>query len=44
MITYDVIEIQTGNIVLSDSTYEECIDWIDNFGNILDYTITQHQI
>lgn len=42
MVTYDVIEIQTGNIVLSDVTYEECIDWIDNFGNILDYTIIKN--
>lgn len=42
MITYDVIEIQTGNIVLSDKTQEECLNWIESYGNILDYTIQQH--
>lgn len=36
---YNIIEINTGNIVQSDLTYEQCIDWLDNFGNIIDYTI-----
>jgi hypothetical protein len=43
MVTYDVIEIQTGNIVLSDVTQEECLIWISNNGNIVDYTIQEHQ-
>lgn len=42
MITYDVIEILSGNVVLSDSTYEDCITWIENFGDIINYTIIIH--
>lgn len=42
MITYDVIEILSGNVVLSDVTYEDCIDWIENFGDIINYTIIIH--
>lgn len=40
METYDVIEISTGNIILEGSTYEECIQWIEEFGDIINYTIT----
>jgi hypothetical protein len=43
MVTYDVIEIQTGNVVLSDKTQEECLIWISEYGNIVDYTIQEHQ-
>ena len=43
MVTYDVIEIETGNIVLSDTTQEECLLWIEEYGNIVDYTIQEHQ-
>ena len=43
MITYNVIEIQTENITLSDKTYEECINWIGNYGNIVEHTIQEHQ-
>lgn len=43
MITYDVIEILTENVVLSDKTQEECIEWIGKYGNIVEYTILQHQ-
>lgn len=43
MITYDVIEILTENIVLSNKTQEECIDWIVKYGNIVEYTIQEHQ-
>ena len=42
METYDVIEISTGNIMLGDSTYDECIQWIEVYGNIIEYTIIQH--
>jgi hypothetical protein len=42
MITYDVIEIYNSNVVLSDATYEQCLDWIDTYGNILEYTIIEH--
>jgi hypothetical protein len=44
METYDVIEISTGNPVFSDSTYEECINWIENFGDIIHYTIVEHKV
>jgi hypothetical protein len=43
MITYDVIEIETENIVLSDKTQEECLQWIEDYGNIIEYTIQEHQ-
>jgi hypothetical protein len=33
MITYDVIEILSGNVVLSDVAYEDCINCIENFCN-----------
>jgi hypothetical protein len=39
MITYNVIEITSGNIVFQDATYEECIQWIEEFGDIINYTI-----
>lgn len=42
MITYDVIEILSGNIVLSDKPYEECVQWLEEFGDILNYTIIIH--
>jgi hypothetical protein len=42
MNTYDIIEISSGNVVLSDSTYEECIEWLDNYGNIIEYTVIEH--
>ena len=42
MITYDVIEILSGNVVLSDVTYEDCVTWIENFGDIINYTIVIH--
>lgn len=42
MVTYDVTEIFTGNIVLSDKTYEECVEWIETHGDLLNYTITIH--
>jgi hypothetical protein len=42
MITYDVIEIFSGNVVYSDKTYEECINWLETYGDILNYTIIIH--
>jgi hypothetical protein len=44
MVTYDVIEILTGNVVLSDKTQEECINWIETYGDIIHYTIVEHQV
>ncbi len=44
MVTYDVIEISTGNVVLSDKIQEECIDWIGTYGDIIHYTIVEHQV
>ena len=41
MITYNVIEISTNNVILFDSSYEDCLKWIEDFGNILDYTIVE---
>ena len=42
MNTYNVIEIFTGNIIIHDSTYEDCLKWIEDYGNILDYTIVKN--
>jgi hypothetical protein len=44
MVTYYVIEISTGNIVLSDKAQEECLMWIDTYGDIIHYTIVEHQV
>ena len=44
MVTYDVIEISTGNVVFSDSTYEDCLNWIESYGDIIHYTIVEHQV
>jgi phosphosulfolactate synthase (CoM biosynthesis protein A) len=42
METYKVIEISNGDVMLSNSTYDECVEWIDNYGNIIDYTIVPY--
>jgi hypothetical protein len=39
METYSVIEIGSGNLVLVDKTHEECLNWIINHGDIINYTI-----
>jgi hypothetical protein len=39
MTTYNVIEISTGTTVYSNNNYDECINWINTYGNIIDYTI-----
>jgi hypothetical protein len=44
MVTYDVIEFSTGNVVFSDSTYEDCLNWIETYGDIINYTIVEHQV
>ena len=44
METYNVIEISTGKIVASDLEYEYCMMWINNYGNIIDYTIVPNTI
>jgi len=36
---YNVIEFSTGKIIIKNKTYDECIKWLDTYGNILDYTI-----
>lgn len=36
---YNVIEFSTGNIIIENKTYDECVEWLDTYGNILDYTI-----
>lgn len=41
MNTYSIIEIETGNVIQSNLSYEECVNWLDNYGNILDYTTIQ---
>ena len=43
MDTYDVIEIETGSIIFSDKTQKECLQWIKDYGNIVEYTIQEHQ-
>lgn len=44
METYNVIEISTGKIVASDLDYGYCVMWINNYGNIIDYTIVPNNI
>jgi hypothetical protein len=36
---YNVIKITDNNVVLENSTYQECLNWIENYGDILNYTI-----
>jgi hypothetical protein len=43
METYNVIEISTENVVFSDTNYENCINWIETYGDIIHYTIVEHQ-
>jgi hypothetical protein len=43
METYNVIEISTGDIMLENATQQECIDWINTYGNIINYTIVPYQ-
>jgi hypothetical protein len=43
METYNVIEISTGDIMLENSTYEECVQWIETYGDIINYTIVPYQ-
>jgi len=39
MVTYDVIEISTNTVVYSNDNYDECINWINTYGDIINYTI-----
>jgi hypothetical protein len=39
METYSVINIETNEVVVTYQTYDECIKWIDTYGNIVEYTI-----
>jgi len=39
MYIYKVIEIQTEKIVFNSSIYEECIEWINVYVDIINYTI-----
>lgn len=41
MVTYSIVEISTGNKIQTNMTYQQCIDWLDIYGNILDYTIIE---
>lgn len=36
---YNVIQIDTQNIVYSDDDYNSCIDWIESYGDLLNFTI-----
>jgi hypothetical protein len=42
METYNVIEISTRDIMLENATQQECIDWINTYGNIIEYTIVEY--
>jgi hypothetical protein len=42
METYNVIKISTGDIMFENSTQEECIQWINTYGNIIEYTIVEY--
>ena len=39
METYNVINIETNEVVVTYQTYDECIEWLDTYGNIVEYTI-----
>lgn len=41
MITYQVIKIDTGEVMFSNGDYNICIQWIDDFADILNYTIIE---
>jgi hypothetical protein len=43
METYNVIKISTGDIMLENSTYEECLQWIEMYGDIINYTVVTYQ-
>ena len=36
---YEVIKIETGEVMYTGSTYESCVQWLDEFADILNYTI-----
>lgn len=36
---YNIILISNQSVVETNLKYEECIDWLNEFGNIIDYTI-----
>ena len=42
MKTYSVIKISTNEQILIDKTFEECLDWIKNYGDIVNYTIEEY--
>ena len=42
MKTYSVIEISTNDLILIDKSYEECIEWIKIYGDIVNFTIIEY--
>jgi len=38
---YKVIFLETSQIVFFSNNYYDCIDWIENYGDILNYTIIE---
>lgn len=40
---YSIIEINSGNVIQKYQTYQECVEWLDINGNILDYTIIKEE-
>lgn len=38
---YIIISLETGDEIVTYNTYQECVDWIENNGNILQYTIVE---
>jgi hypothetical protein len=39
MESYNVVNIETNEVVVTYQTYDECLKWIDTYGNIVEYTI-----
>ncbi len=39
METYNVINIETNEVVATYKTYDECLNWIGTYGNIIEYTV-----
>jgi len=38
---YNIIQISNNSVVQSNLTIEECISWINAYGNIIEYTIVK---
>lgn len=39
MESYCVVMIETNEVVFTNPSYDECVLWVDTYGNIIEYTI-----